>query len=206
MPRGGGSHGQALYASQSWQEPLVNYNPPHFHVLVLPLAVLPLPAAFIVWTAGSGLLAWLTARMAIQESAVEWTRRDRAILAAGVLTAAGVGATLRVGQVSWYLAFIVTLAWRAARHGRWPAAGAWLGVAIGLKPFLLLFVPVLMIRRRWLAAGVAVAVAVGSALGGAAVFGWPALQSWLRPAAGARAGPSGRLLHQRIVGGHRCEE
>ena len=81
--------------------------------------------------------------------------------------------------MSWYLALLVTLGWRAARHGRWPAAGWWLGLAIGLKPFLLLFLPILVIRGRWLTACVSLVTAGGSVLAGAAIFGWPAVASWL---------------------------
>lgn len=171
-------HGEPLYSPQ-WPSPLVNYNPPHFHLLVLPLAALPLPAAFLAWTAGSGVLAALTARLAIHESGAEWTRHDRLVLIAGILTSAGVGAALRLGQLSWYLAVMMTLAWRSARRGSWLACGAWLGLSIGLKPFLLLFLPVLVIRGRWVAAGVSLLAAAGSIVAGGIVFGWPALEAWL---------------------------
>ena len=91
--------GDPLYSPQ-WPSPLVNYNPPHFHLFVLPLAALPLSVAFLVWTAGSGLAAALTVRIAIGESSADWTRHDRLILIAGILTSAGVGASLRLGQLS----------------------------------------------------------------------------------------------------------
>src|SRR5262245_16548447 len=57
--------------------------------------------------------------------------------------------TLRLGQGSWMVALLVTCAWLAARSSRPLVAGAWAGVAIAFKPFLLVALPVFLVRRQW---------------------------------------------------------
>jgi alpha-1,2-mannosyltransferase len=169
----------------------VNYNPPHFHLLMLPLAWLPVRAAFVLWTAfGLGLGA-ATIHLAMREGSIPWPLQDRRVLMAAALTSAGVGATVLLGQVSFVVALVVTLAWRAARHTKWGVAGAWLGLAISLKPFLLLAVPLLVIRTRWKAAAIALLTAMVCAAVGISVFGWAAFEGWL--ALLRRAAPAAHL-------------
>jgi len=84
------------------------------------------------------------------------------------------------GELTFVLLLPATLLWRAWRRGEWRAAGAWLGVCASLKLFFLLFVPLLVLRRRWaslsaLAASVAAIVAIGSL-----VFGLDTYRLWLQ--------------------------
>jgi len=96
-----------------------------------------------------------------------------------VLLCAGTGAVVHLGQVGWIVALITTLAWGAARHSRWRAAGLWLGCAAALKPFLLLFFLVLLVRRRWRALWFAAVAFAASIAIGAGVFGADALRDWI---------------------------
>jgi alpha-1,2-mannosyltransferase len=84
------------------------------------------------------------------------------------------------GQVSWLLMVPLTLAWIAARRNRWGAAGALLGVTMTIKLFLLVFVPYLVMTRRWRALMAAAGTAAATLLIGLAVFGLDAYQSWTR--------------------------
>ena len=159
---------------------LPNYNPPEFHLLILPLTSLPLPAAFAIWVAVSVAAAVLTIRIATREAGGPWSLQERRLLLAAVLIAAGVGATIHLGQVSWLIALIVTLGWRAARRDRWVAAGMWLGAAAALKPFLILVVALFVAWRRWSALAGAAASAAACAAIGLLVFGTGAYVEWLR--------------------------
>jgi Glycosyltransferase family 87 len=159
---------------------LPNYNPPEFHLPILLLAPLPLPAAFAIWTAISAAAAVVTIRVASREAGEPWSLQERRLLLAAVLIAAGVGATVHLGQVSWLIASIVTLGWRDARRGRWVAAGIWLGVAAALKPFLILVVVLFAVWRRWSALAAAAASAAACAALGLLVFGASASFEWLR--------------------------
>ena len=189
--------GQPMYGQIVSSVQLVNYNPPHFHLLVLPFAILPRSVSFVSWTVVSAALACATVRIAIRESAQQWPHRNVRLLVASTFLAAGVGATVRLGQLSWWLALSVTIAWRAARQKRSVVAGFWLGLAIGVKPFLLLLLPIVAIRREMVIAIVATVTALAS------VSCW---RSIFRLACRARLGTSpdaasvraAALFHQRV--------
>jgi hypothetical protein len=157
---------------------VVNYLPPHVEVVFLPLARVPIALSFIVWTGLMAAAAATTVRMAIQETSALSAHSTRLLLAV-ILLSAGTGAAVHLGQVSWIVALVLTLAWRAARHGRWGRAGAWLGLAIASKPFLLLFLPALIVRRRWQCVIVTGLTSVAVIAAGAAVFGRSSVGEWL---------------------------
>ncbi|HWK10013.1 MAG TPA: glycosyltransferase 87 family protein, partial [Vicinamibacterales bacterium] len=73
----------------------------------------------------------------------------------------------------------LTCGWRAARHDRWFQSGAWLGVSAALKPFLLFFLPVLLLRQRWRCVLMAIVSFAASIAAGAIVFGRAAVHEWL---------------------------
>jgi glycosyl transferase family 87 len=157
----------------------LNMNPPHFHLLVLPLALLSPTQALLIWTLASllslgGCLYLIVRELAVKLSAarVLW-----ALLA--ILTFAATGTVIATGQLSLLLLMPVTLAWLAARRGGWTRAGAWLGLAMSVKPFLFIFVPYFLLRRRPRAAVTALLVVAGAFLTGLAVFGVPSHLAWL---------------------------
>ena len=164
-------NGLPMYSGDS-----VDFTPPIFHVLLWPFAHLDPRLGFIIWTIGSTLLAWLVVRMAMR--AVPRAHYHGWIIAACVVNAAGVQATLRLGQVSWIVAFLITMAWIAARSSRWVAAGWWTGLAIAFKPFLLVALPVFLVRRQWKLVAVCVLTIAVCCGVSAAAYGWPAFAGW----------------------------
>lgn len=163
----------------TWMQ-FLNMNPPHFHLLLLPFIPFGLTAASIAW----GVLNLLAAGIALFITARElgWSLRWQAILPSllFILLSGPVNAVAVTGQFTGMLMLLMSLAWQDARRGRWERCGAWLGVLIGLKPFLALFVPVLLMTRRWNALLGAIASGVASFAVGLAVFGWSAHLEWLR--------------------------
>lgn len=157
-----------------------NLNPPHFHLIVLPLATLPPPLALAFWMGASLLSLVVCLRLIVQEAGIVLTTLQRRLAVIGLLAFAGTASMLLTGQLALLLMLPVTLAWRAARHGRWTTAGALLGVAMSVKPFLLILLPYFVLRRQ-LGAVVAALGAAGLAFAlGLLVFGVDALMSWWR--------------------------
>jgi hypothetical protein len=164
--------GQRMYSAAS-----VDFTPPLFHVFLLPLANLVPWVAFVIWTAVNMSAAWFVFRKVLR--ALPDARAHRWTIAAWVVNAAGVQMTLRLGQVSWLVALLVTSAWLSARSSRWVAAGAWTGAAVALKPFLLLAIPVFAVRRQWKALAMSIATVLGCCALSALLFGWPAFTDWI---------------------------
>ena len=86
--------------------------------------------------------------------------------------------SLLLGQMGALLTLLITAAWLADRHNRPLVAGVLLGVAIGTKPFLIVFVGYAIWRRsRPLASGMAAGVA-GVLLVGLVAAGVAGFRSW----------------------------
>src|SRR5262249_38051930 len=115
--------GQRMYSTGS-----VDSTPPVFHLLLLPVARLDPRIGFVLWTGANVAVAWLVFRIVLRGLPDAWTRRW--VIAAWVVNCAGAQMALRLGQVSWLLALVVTAAWLAARSSRWVSAGVWTGIAI----------------------------------------------------------------------------
>jgi hypothetical protein len=96
------------------------------------------------------------------------------------LTFTGTGTVVITGQASLLLLAFVTLAWRSARRSAWPTAGVVLGLAMSVKPFLLIFVPYFLLRRYWRATATALGATVAAYVVAFAVFGLDAHRDWLR--------------------------
>lgn len=162
-----------------WFE-FLNMNPPHFHLIVLPVVRLDLATATKVWIALNVLAAGLSIAIAVRELGLKV--RPAAVLPALViaLLSGALNAIAVTGQFTGLLMLPMTLAWRDARRGHWLRCGSWLGALIGLKPFLALFVPVLLVNRHWRAlVGVATSILLTFAAG-VTVFGWHAHVEWVR--------------------------
>ncbi len=158
---------------------LWNLNPPHSHLLYLPLAVLPTGVAWLAWWVLGGLCLYGSLRIILSEIGIELTRRRKEWMAVGLMSFSGMGVALVTAHMSFPLMLLMTLAWRDARHGRWGRAGSWLGLALSIKPFLLIFVPYLVLRRCWRGVA-ALGLATGLAfLLGLLVFGPQNHRSWL---------------------------
>src|SRR6266542_6104495 len=161
----------------------LNMNPPHFHVLVLPFAALSLSKAAALWMAVSGCALVAALILIAREIDLAWTPKRLLILVAGTLAFAGTQAFFATGQLVMLLLLALTLAWLAARRGRWHGAAVWLGVCLSVKPFLLIFVPYLAATRRFRALLVLLGTAAICYSAGLLVFGIDAYQSWYRAVA-----------------------
>ena len=169
-----GMTGEVLHYIQ-----FLNLNPPHFHLILLPLAPLSARWALAVWGMASLVCLALSLRLIARESGIALTPWRRRLAALAFLGFAGMGAVAVTGQVSFILLLPVTLAWVRARRGKWAEAGIYLGLAMSVKPFLAIFLPYLVLRRRFVALGTAVGAAAGAFLVGLGVFGWDAHRSWI---------------------------
>jgi hypothetical protein len=158
----------------------LNMNPPHFHLIVVPLALLSPVKALVIWTLASLASLGVCLFLVVRELGVKLSTARVLWGLLAILTFAATGTVIATGQVSLLLLLPVTLAWLAARRGAWTPAGAWLGLAMSVKPFLFIFVPYFLLRRRPRAAVTALLVVAGAFLTGLAVFGVPSHRAWLR--------------------------
>jgi alpha-1,2-mannosyltransferase len=179
------AEGRSLYAplpprrQAPYRSGQLNLNLPHTNLFMLPLALLPARTALHVWVLASlavfGWSTWASVR------ALGWRLPPLSWLALGVyLVTWGPAASFSLTvQLCFLLMGPVTAGWLAARRGHPAAAGAWLGLAAAIKPFLLVFLPFLVLRRDL--RGLIAFVLVASALvgGGLAVFGPGAYGEWL---------------------------
>ena len=128
---------------------LLNMNPPHFHLLVLPLAVLEPDLAVTIWV-GVSLMALVVSLLVIsRELEIIWTPTRVLAATAGTLVFAGTQSFFVTGNLSLLLLLALTICWASARHGRWTMAALWLGACLSIKPFLLIFAPYLLGARRF---------------------------------------------------------
>ncbi len=159
---------------------LLNMNPPHFHLLVLPLARLAPEAAITVWIAVSLFALALSILLIAREIGFEWTPGRILLVAAGSLAFAATQAFFGTGQLSLLLLLAMTACWMAARRGHWIAAAVWLGVCLSVKPFLLIVLPYFAFTRRFVPLAVALVTAAGCFALGLVVFGIDAHVAWYR--------------------------
>jgi hypothetical protein len=156
---------------------LWNLNPPHFHLLMLPFALMPLMKGLMAWVLFNFLLLFVGLRWLSRELGLTPKQRQWALLA--FLAFNGTHATFLCGHCSYLLLLAVLGMWTAARRGRWVRAGLWLGAGMSVKPFLFIVLPYLLLKRRW----GALAAAFGSMMlcyaAGVAVFGVHNHLEWL---------------------------
>lgn len=179
----GPSPATLIAVSESYSQHFWNMNPPHFHLPLLPLALLPPAFALALWGVVSLLSLLASLGLIIREVGLKLTPWRCRLGLLGLLSFAGTGAIFVTGQLSFLLLLPVTLAWVEARRGRWTIAGVYLGLAMSVKLFLLIFVPYLVLRRQFRAAAGAGAGAALCYVAGLIVFGVDAHWSWLRAVA-----------------------
>jgi hypothetical protein len=158
---------------------LLNLNPPHFHLLVLPLALLPPNTAVIGWMLASIFALALSLLIIAREIEFASTATRAMIVALFVLACSASQAVFITGQLAFLMLLPVTLCWRDARRGRWNSAGAWLGVLLSIKLFFLIFVPYLMVGRRWRALAAMTVTISACFMAGLMVFHSGAYSSWI---------------------------
>ncbi|GAA1241013.1 hypothetical protein GCM10009657_16030 [Oryzihumus leptocrescens] len=156
--------------------------PPAALLLFLPLMLLDLPQAELVWTVVTfiltGLLAWVTMR----------ALRSALRLSVGVplvtlvlLWSAPLQSNLRFGQVS--ILIVLLCAVDLFRRVPGKLSGLLIGVAAAVKLTPLIFIAWLLFCRRWREAAVAMTAFVGSSVVAAVL--WPAVSEryWLHDVA-----------------------
>ncbi len=145
---------------------------PAFAVLAIPIGLLPLAAAEVVWFATSVALLVALVAMAVRLP-VERRKPLRWLVIVTVVTFAKFYAhELVLGQVNILFAVVATGALLAMKAKREVPAGALVVLAIVIKPYAVLFVPWLIARRQLpsiaaACAGLAVVLVLPAAL-----YGW----------------------------------
>jgi hypothetical protein len=169
----------ALYGVDWASTHLGNLNPPHFQLLLQPLARLSYGQAFVIWTSAN--LIALIAAIGVIAKALEipLTWRRIAIWGTFVVSCAGFTTVAITSELTFLLMVPFSLALLEARRGRWALAGAWLGFCASLKLFLLLFIPWLMWQRRWRALGGAAIAMLLSVAVGLSAYGIVAYVQWV---------------------------
>ncbi|HLF28104.1 MAG TPA: glycosyltransferase family 87 protein [Anaerolineae bacterium] len=154
-------------------------TPPASAVLWLPLALLPIEAARIVWTWLNVALLALALGLIAHELRVGWQSIGFVGLAALFTLAAPVREQFQLGQMYVLLLWLHTIGWRAFIHERDRVAGIMLGLALALKfsgwPIGL----VLLAYRRWRAAGWAAVTVFAVVLFTLPFVGWEAWRECL---------------------------
>jgi alpha-1,2-mannosyltransferase len=175
----GPSPATSIPVSETESREFLNMNPPHFHLLMLPFALLGPVNALVLW-AGLNLIAlFLSLRAIARELHIEWTRKRIMWSTCAIILCSATGAVVVTGQLTFLLLLPVTFAWIAARHGDWNKSAALLGVCASVKPFLGIFLIYLILRRDIKAAVIMIVSGVVCAVAGLAVFGWTAYANWL---------------------------
>ncbi|WBB79868.1 glycosyltransferase 87 family protein [Micromonospora sp. WMMD882] len=171
--------------------PMPYLYPPLTAILFfVPLSLLPIGAASLVWNTASlialGGVAWLSLGIAGVRSP-----RVRAALTLVVLLLATwllpVRIQLIAGQINMFLLLLVLLDFRGYT-GRWRGVG--IGIAAGLKVTPLIFIGYLVVTRQWRAAGTATAAFLGTVLAGFVLMPADAARYW-----------GGLVLHSSRAGG-----
>ena len=95
---------------------LVNLNPPHFQLLLLPLALVPAGVALSLWAVAVANLQCLGGSIYViaRELELRPSRPNCYRAAVWLLAFAGLGAVLETGEMSLLLSLPLTLAWAAA--------------------------------------------------------------------------------------------
>ncbi len=155
--------GEPLYqaADGHWQFKYL----PAFAFAAVPFSLLPTQAARACWFAISiGLLVALL-RLSLRLLPGRRSWRAGAIVAVTILALGKFYAhELELGQTNILLAVVVLLALSEWRDGRDASAGALFAGATIVKPYAILFLPYLVVRRQWRAAAVFLAVLVAAIL------------------------------------------
>ena len=155
-----------------------NLNLPHATLLFLPFAMLPPGLGLQAWIALNLLALADIVRMVMRELRLPFASLRTASTAVFLLAWAPTAALVITGQLALLVAWPLTRAWRAARRRHWERAGWWIGGAVALKVFLLVFIPYLTLRGRWAALGRALLLLTACVAIGVLVCGPSSYVEW----------------------------
>jgi alpha-1,2-mannosyltransferase len=167
------THGHSVYGSyvaHQLRVPLPFIYPPIAALLAAPFTYLGETPASLVWTVGTLVLLGLVVRVCFAPLLGRFGRRApiALVVALGAMVALSpVEEHMRFGQVGIPLMACCVLDCMLPRT-RWPR-GLLVGVATAFKLVPGIFIPYLLLTRRWRAAAVSVATFVGLSLLGVAI-------------------------------------
>ena len=164
-----------LFAEHLW-----DLNPPHFHLFIFPLVAFSLENAFIIWGLLNVAFLYLSLKLMGETIFPRITPRQGTLAILGLFAFAGTGNVLLTWQHSFLILLPLTLGWYYAREGIWNRSGIYLGLAASIKPFLLIFLPYLLLRKQFRSAGILLCVMMGFFLSGIIIFGLEAHLSWIK--------------------------
>jgi len=185
----GSLNGKSLYdpnpatpaqLSETLGQHMWDLNPPHFHFLFLPLAKLPIEHAYLIWEVINLTALLVSVRFISRTIAPNITIPQSVVVVGGLLMFTGTGLLLRSAQISFLLLLPLTLAWIRGRENNWRMAGFYLGICASVKPFLLIFVPYFLLRKRFSALQNFVGIFAGIFFLGILVFGIEAHRDWIQ--------------------------
>jgi Glycosyltransferase family 87 len=156
-----------------------NMNPPHFHVLLLPLARLEPFTALVIWWVTSVAALAISVGLVARALEVRWTAPAVVWAIAGIVACSATETVVITGQITFLLLLPFTLSWVDARRGRWSTSALYLGVLTSIKPFFAIFGLYLLLARHVRAAAAMAVATIACFLLGVAIFGWSAYSSWL---------------------------
>ena len=158
----------------------LDLNPPHFHLLLLPITTVSFETSARIWLVANAVAAIAAIVLVMRELKLRIALVHWLPLTCLSLASAATGANSLTAQCGGILMLPMALAWRSARRDEWGRCGAWLGVLVSIKPFLGLFLPTLALLRQWRALWMLCVSALGCAVLGALVFGWWSYVEWFR--------------------------
>lgn len=126
-----------------------NLNPPHFYMLFAPLVHLRELGVFLVWSGASlaGLLLCL-GMLQRETRLLEWLRQRWFPVLFLLACSGSLHSVLISGQITFILLPLFIWSWLLARRSQWSQAAFVLGILASIKPFFLLFAPLLIFRGR----------------------------------------------------------
>lgn len=127
-----------------------NLNPPFQTLLLIPLGYLSFSRAYLLWSLLSiicGITIAVIANREIRQSYDSSFSLEKVLILLFLFFPTFVSVT--IGQNSLLLALSLVIAWHAGRNDHDPLAGIALGFALSIKIFTGLFIPILILKRRW---------------------------------------------------------
>ncbi len=160
-------------------EPLYQESDGHYQfkylpgsaVIFVPLALLPLMAAKLIW-----LFVILIALLVIGISARRLCGAERAspglIILTFLIVARFFAREIDLGQANAIMTALLLLMLLSLESGRGIRAGMLLGIAIILKPYAAIFLPLLLLRRRIVPIALSLTLLALATLFPALIYGW----------------------------------
>jgi hypothetical protein len=162
----------------------LNMNPPHFQLLMVPVATLPPSTALGVWWGLSLICAGVTIALISRELGLRWTPSRALWATALILASALTGTVIATGQLTFLLVLPVTAAWIAARRGDWNRAAYILGLLASIKPFFGIFAVYLLLTRKLGALTRMIGALAAITLAGLVIVGVEPYGGWIRALSG----------------------